>query len=955
MREMGESNFITGLSEQNEDAIVRRSMLSNNPELMRHRRETRASMLSNYPPELQQMNAIRRKPVGGSVSKRSARTSSESGNGNDNTTAATSPAGDSPSPVDAGVVEAAKAVMPYVGLKEDPELQQNQRHQSETAQLSAQLGPHTAAPQPNLQHQQPPTAAHAPQYVPYQAQPANQQQPVQQQNLQDIRSTQPSPPHISEQFRWSKPLTAEQEQWLRDDQRQHEKLKELLRQQQENQRRYEEEHPDPNARPVAPIPPPKIPLEHPASPPPAYDEVYQPKKSAVQPPELPPRRPALPPRQLYDHFTSTQRTRARSPSATSIHSAMTARGPNFDSILKPENIVDHVAEQEEAKKMEEATAAAHAAAKERWNMTNALQAGKRFTANLGRRATTGRRSRAFSLGSVKNTTKANEDEGQSRRGSGVNGLASTSASALTPTASNADENDRHDLVVNTNAVPAARSRVISAHKPTQSWDGPDAAPVDDNRATSVKSRPSSDRLSPVGADSIAANTRRTSPRRQSRDPSAKRFSMDWFKGSQNNETQGNGRNSLSDTNAESRAASSHAEERQASTAPVQAPAPVPAELRRKPYHVTVIRRDPASGTQEDVAIVTNANPENAEEVDPTGSIHIEIKNPGYNRFAGNSNPLAQGGLGINIDDLPPAMRESAMKAMAASGETFYTTGDSTAKQQPKKSGPIKFTRTLSLQQGNSRGDSQQQQSQSSGCYSFMSPWHGQCAFSPGTVGHSLKLKHSVTSVGAAGHLNYHRHHRRESSSTHRSRSRDRSPGNERVVPMMAAEIRFNLPLLHPAYAASHAHHGRGKSIWNSKPFMSSSEKEKNAAAAAVAAAAQQNPGDGAPLSLVPTAATSNADTQSLAGQLGNDRSRAVDFSRPYDENAGPAYGPQPVPHEQDKRMDLSLGRERGGGGMRGKSSKMGKLVVSDEGLKMLDLVVAACMGVWWNAYEAVDV
>ena len=44
--------------------------------------------------------------------------------------------------------------------------------------------------------------------------------------------------------------------------------------------------------------------------------------------------------------------------------------------------------------------------------------------------------------------------------------------------------------------------------------------------------------------------------------------------------------------------------------------------------------------------------------------------------------------------------------------------------------------------------------------------------------------------------------------------------------------------------------------------------------------------------------------------------------------------------ELDERMDLSLSRERAGGGFGGKHAKLGKLIVDDEGLKMLDLVVA---------------
>jgi NADH dehydrogenase (ubiquinone) Fe-S protein 8 len=48
---------------------------------------------------------------------------------------------------------------------------------------------------------------------------------------------------------------------------------------------------------------------------------------------------------------------------------------------------------------------------------------------------------------------------------------------------------------------------------------------------------------------------------------------------------------------------------------------------------------------------------------------------------------------------------------------------------------------------------------------------------------------------------------------------------------------------------------------------------------------------------------------------------------------------------------LSLGREKAGGGIRGKRVKLGKLIVHDEGLKMLDLVVAANMGIWWTIWD----
>ena len=51
-----------------------------------------------------------------------------------------------------------------------------------------------------------------------------------------------------------------------------------------------------------------------------------------------------------------------------------------------------------------------------------------------------------------------------------------------------------------------------------------------------------------------------------------------------------------------------------------------------------------------------------------------------------------------------------------------------------------------------------------------------------------------------------------------------------------------------------------------------------------------------------------------------------------------------------ERLDLSLGRERAGGGRRGRTAKLGKLVLAagGPGAAMLDLLVAANVAVWWG-------
>lgn len=50
-------------------------------------------------------------------------------------------------------------------------------------------------------------------------------------------------------------------------------------------------------------------------------------------------------------------------------------------------------------------------------------------------------------------------------------------------------------------------------------------------------------------------------------------------------------------------------------------------------------------------------------------------------------------------------------------------------------------------------------------------------------------------------------------------------------------------------------------------------------------------------------------------------------------------------------FDVNLGKERAGGGNRGSRAKLGKLIVYGDGLKMLDLVVSANIGVWWGSWE----
>lgn len=97
-----------------------------------------------------------------------------------------------------------------------------------------------------------------------------------------------------------------------------------------------------------------------------------------------------------------------------------------------------------------------------------------------------------------------------------------------------------------------------------------------------------------------------------------------------------------------------------------------------------------------------------------------------------------------------------------------------------------------------------------------------------------------------------------------------------------------------------------------------------------------------PTSEVIPGASHPRDSQ-LLGTFGKAlRSRARSDPYGYDDDEDETRPP---------RFDLSLGKERAGGGRRGNRAKMGKLIITNEGLKMLDLVVAANIGVWWETWE----
>lgn len=174
-------------------------------------------------------------------------------------------------------------------------------------------------------------------------------------------------------------------------------------------------------------------------------------------------------------------------------------------------------------------------------------------------------------------------------------------------------------------------------------------------------------------------------------------------------------------------------------------------------------------------------------------------------------------------------------------------------------------------------------------YVFLSPWDGRCEFRTSTNGRALKCRHVLDATSMKVDPRDLAQNLREAQAMGRSRGDELSSALVGAKPV--SELRFNLPNGDRSGASGRNHGAKGNR---------------------------------------------------LSGQFGKLLHR---HSLSSDDDDDEDYdGDENVP------MDLSLGKENAGGGNRGTRAKLGKLVIHDEGLKMLDLVVAANIGVWWTTW-----
>lgn len=240
-------------------------------------------------------------------------------------------------------------------------------------------------------------------------------------------------------------------------------------------------------------------------------------------------------------------------------------------------------------------------------------------------------------------------------------------------------------------------------------------------------------------------------------------------------------------------------------------------------------------------------------------------------------------------------------------------------------------------------ESQHSRELKAGYFTFTSPWNGTCTFVASADGHSLKCKHLIPSPPNTITVDP-----------------DRSSRSVVTVAEVRSNIQF--PLGHGNHAPSHSTLSSSSSRGPLPPPPTLKERAKNSPLASVLNSVHQK----ASRARAGSGSRTGPEVSSLFSNLHrhqphHGRSYSDSHSNSNSDNETP---PVPPPHgitqtnhprtgEQsfdEDRLDFSLAREHAGGGVSGKEAKLGKLIIFDEGLKMLDLVVAACMGVWWQSY-----
>ncbi|CAJ2511876.1 Uu.00g075010.m01.CDS01 [Anthostomella pinea] len=347
-----------------------------------------------------------------------------------------------------------------------------------------------------------------------------------------------------------------------------------------------------------------------------------------------------------------------------------------------------------------------------------------------------------------------------------------------------------------------------------------------------------------------------------------------------------------------------------------------------PFSLTLIRRDPSSGQQWNVGKVASFQLENPELISeekhhqPSPSVSIHLETSGYAKFRGMPTDVDMKAI---LDPRPGS--SSSGRKLQIPDTLMHMPASGAFEREVKMAYSPSFTANLKHRfrrrssddgrpaspfkrpQGHGRHGSSTSVGSFGGDfdgseppvitqpapglkprgYTFYSPWDGRCEFLTGNGGRSLKCRHVLPNYGG-GVFNPLVDGPEEGGS---GGGGGVGFGEGKTQPI--SELRFNLP--------------------SSELFS-----------------AERRSGEGG------VRARDQLQTH-FNRVLSKAQGRSNDYNSDSDD------------YDDNYPLDLSLGKEKAGGGNRGKRAKMGKLIVFDEGLKMLDLAVAANVGVWWISWE----
>lgn len=339
----------------------------------------------------------------------------------------------------------------------------------------------------------------------------------------------------------------------------------------------------------------------------------------------------------------------------------------------------------------------------------------------------------------------------------------------------------------------------------------------------------------------------------------------------------------------------------------------------KLFSITIIRRDPSSGAQWNVGKVLGEGQEPTQKSassskKPFLDMSVHLTTPGYTQFRntqGSSNTGENGIVGSPSSLLQSVSEPGFDRQMRMEGSNFW--------DRPKKhirshsDVGRRYGRNASLDDNSEKSSIDYADSAESGTkgYAFGSPWvGGRCKFSTSSSGRTLRCKHTIPGPVSA--------------------SIPAESGNSSHASVPVSELRFNLPSLTKFHGSPNAKSQTNDSGRFQMPKIGHIRNKLS------------------PEKMVqpPPKLPPRPHPTSYASMYPSDDEEPP----PLPPRLQGSYTTDSSDEEED-RLDLSIGQEKAGGGNRGKRAKLGKLIILDEGFKMLDLIVAANMGIWWSVWE----